>query len=300
MAQAASARDEARRVRLFGVMKSTFAQTRALVYADAARAMMRDRLIDLEGVRNFRDFGGWDTPRGRLPRGRLWRSAAFAEATDADIARIDALGIAAICDLRRPEERRMHPNRWPVNAAGAVVRVMESNDGGRDEPPHIAFLRNGDLSPAAVRGFMCRLYEEIPFDARYVALFRDFFAHLIEDGGAGLVHCAAGKDRTGILCALTLMALDVGEDDVFADYEFTNTAVDLTGRLPEIRQRFEDQLGFAMPLESLTPFLGVDVAYLHAALASIRARAASVDGYLTQTLGVDGAARARLAERMTG
>ncbi|MBI1251602.1 MAG: protein-tyrosine-phosphatase [Alphaproteobacteria bacterium] len=258
---------------------------------------MLDRIVALEGVRNFRDFGGWDTPRGRLPRGHLWRSANFAEATPEDIDKIHALNIAAVCDLRRPEERKMQPNRWPHVPS---VRVLESNDGGRDEPPHIAFLRSGDLSPTAVQKFMCDLYEEIPFDPRYVSLFRDFFVHLIEDGGSGLVHCAAGKDRTGILCALTLMALDVREDDVFADYEFTNVAVDLTGRMPEIQQRFEEQLGFSMPLESLRPFLGVDLAYLYAALASIRGRAGSVETYLDQTLGVDAAARAKLAERMAG
>lgn len=126
---------------------------------------MQNRILTLEGVRNFRDFGGYDTADGgRVRPGMLYRSAHFAEATDADIEKIRALGIATSCDLRRPEERKQQSNRWPSPAC--ATQVLASDDGGQDEPPHLAFLRSGDLSPAAVRAFMCQLYADIPFDAR--------------------------------------------------------------------------------------------------------------------------------------
>jgi len=258
---------------------------------------MQNRIVDLEGVRNFRDFGGYETADGaRVRTGRLYRSAHFAEATDADIEKIRTLGIAASCDLRRPEERKLQVNRWPSPAC--ATRVIASDDGGLDDPPHLAFLKNGDLTPAAVRAFMCGLYAEIPFDDRYVALFKAHFANLLEGEGAALVHCAAGKDRTGIICALTLLALDVPEDAVVADYELTNTAVDLQNRLPEVRERFSQFVGVEIPLDAVTPFLGVENAYLATAMDMIHKRCGDPMSYLRDVLGVDELARDALRERL--
>jgi protein-tyrosine phosphatase len=258
---------------------------------------MQDRIFDLDGVRNFRDFGGYDTlTGGKVRAGALFRSAHFAEATDADVAKIKSLGIEIVCDLRRPEERKAQVCRWPD--ADCATRVLASEDGGLDEAPHLAFLRSGDLSAPAVRGFMRRLYAAIPFDARYVSLFSSFFSNLAEGDGAALVHCAAGKDRTGILCALTLIALDVPEEAVVADYELTNTAVDLENRLPLVRERFSAYAGRDIPLESVLPFLGVDRSYLATAMEAMRERNDGAEGYLRDVLAVDESRRNALRARL--
>ena len=85
---------------------------------------------------------------------------------------------------------------------------------------------------------MTNLYRDIPYDPRLVRLYRDWFTELAE-GGAGVIHCAAGKDRTGIACALTLMSLGVDEDTVFADYDFTNQAVDIERRMPAFKRAWK-------------------------------------------------------------
>ena len=107
----------------------------------------------------------------------------------------------------------------------------------------------------------------------------------LEDGGF-MINCAAGKDRTGIGCALTLLALGVGEEAVFADYEFTNAAVDLAKRMPGIQTRMEARVGRKLDADTLRPMLGVDVDYLRAALAEIEARYGSVLDYMGDELGV--------------
>lgn len=258
---------------------------------------MQERILSFEGVRNFRDFGGYDTlTGGKVRAGALFRSAHFAEATDSDIAKIKALAIETVCDLRRPEERKAQACRWPE--ADCATRVLASDDGGLDEAPHIAFLRSGDLSVAAVREFMCDLYAAIPFDPRYVALFSSFFSNLAESDGPSLVHCAAGKDRTGILCALTLIALDVPEEAVVADYELTNKAVDLESRLPLVRERFSAFIGREIPLESILPFLGVDRDYLATSFEKMREHCGSAEDYLRDVLGVDQARRGALRTRL--
>lgn len=257
---------------------------------------MHDRLIDFQRVLNFRDFGGWETVDGaKVARGKLYRSAAFNDATEADIARLDAMGVRFLVDLRRPEERRHEPNKWP----GESCRVIFNDEGaeGIALPPHLVALLQSDLSAKSTRDYMMSLYTEIPFDPRLIRLYRDWFAELGE-GGAGVIHCAAGKDRTGIGCALTLMALGVDEETVFADYEFTNAAVDLEKRMPKIQERMEERLARKLDPAALRPMLGVEVDYLRNALDAIVAKYGAVDAYMRDALGVGDAERAVLRREL--
>lgn len=257
---------------------------------------MHDRLVDFERVLNFRDFGGWETADGAMvARGKLWRSAAFSDASDADIARLNAMDMRFLVDLRRPEERRHEPNKWP----GETTRVFVNDEGaeGVALPPHLVALLQSDLTPKSTYDYMMSLYEEIPFDPRLIKLYRDWFAELGE-GGAGVIHCAAGKDRTGIGCALTLIALGVDEETVFADYEFTNAAVDLEKRMPKIQARMEERLGRKLDSASLRPMLGVEVDYLRNALDAIEARYGSALAYMEQQLGVGARERAALQAKL--
>jgi protein-tyrosine phosphatase len=252
---------------------------------------MHDRLIAFDRILNFRDFGGYDTPNGPVARGVLYRSASFHDATEGDIARLEALDVRFLVDLRRPEERSHEPNRWPGEGRRSIFN--DEGTGGAHLPPHLAALLQSDLSPASIETYMKSLYREIPFDARLITLYRAWFAELGE-GGAGVIHCAAGKDRTGIGCALTLLALGASEEDVFADYEFTNQAVDIEARLPRIQARMEERLARKLDAASLRPMLGVNVDYLREALDEIRARSGSVERYLEDTLELGARERAAL------
>ncbi|MDB5436699.1 MAG: protein tyrosine/serine phosphatase, partial [Phenylobacterium sp.] len=87
------------------------------------------RHMDFDGIENFRDFGGYDTASGRaVKREVLYRSANHAYATEADLARMRDLGLAAIIDLRRTEERTREPSkRWPGFGAAVVENDILSN-----------------------------------------------------------------------------------------------------------------------------------------------------------------------------
>jgi protein-tyrosine phosphatase len=256
--------------------------------------MSFDRLVPFDRVLNFRDFGGWETEDGaKVTHGKLFRSASFHDASDQDIAKLDAMSLSFLVDLRRPEERRHEPTRWE----SATCRVIYNDEGagGHALPPHLQALMQSDLTPQSTFDYMVSLYREIPFDPRLVSLYRDWFSAL-GDGGAGVVHCAAGKDRTGIACALTLFALGVPEEAVFADYEFTNQAVDLEKRMPRIQERMEARLGRKLQSEALRPMLGVHADYLCASLDVIQAKHGSVFDYMERELGVGPRERAALRE----
>ena len=257
---------------------------------------MHDRLVDFERVLNFRDFGGWDTVDGaKVARGKLFRSAAFNDATEADITRLNDMGVRFLVDLRRPEERRHEPNKWP----GETTRVFVNDEGaeGVALPPHLVALLQSDLTAQSTRDYMMSLYREIPFDPRLISLYRNWFAEMA-DGGAGVIHCAAGKDRTGIGCALTLLALGVDEETAFADYEFTNAAVDLEKRMPKIQARMEERLGRKLESSALRPMLGVQVDYLRNAFDAMAERHGSVDAYMREVLGIEDAERATLRKQL--
>ena len=262
---------------------------------------MNPRLHPFERIDNFRDFGDYATAAGRRIRsGRLLRSGHHARASDPDLERLGGLDVGVIVDLRRPGERRDQPSRRPAGFKGLVI------EGGVDdgaEAPHITFLRTADLTPASGRRFMRDTYRALPFDPSHLEVFGRYFRALGDTGRgtdeAVLIHCAAGKDRTGFLAALTHHLLGVGRDDMVEDYLLTNTAVDLVGRAPDIARQLHRMTGRVASDDAVVAFLGVEAAYLEAALAEVEARFGSLDAYLDQAVGVDGALRDRIVARLS-
>jgi protein tyrosine/serine phosphatase len=257
---------------------------------------MTDRIHRFDALDNFRDYGDYPTAAGRrVARGRLFRSAHQARVTDADLARLGGLGLGAIVDLRRPGERRDQPSRRPAGWAGQVIESAH-DDGG--EAPHVTFLKTADLTVDAGRRFMTDTYRRLPFETAHLELFARYFRVLGDGEGAVLIHCAAGKDRTGLLAALTHHMLGVHRDDMVADYLLTNTAVDLQARAPAIARQLQTMTGRPAAHDAVVAFLGVEAVYLETALTTIAARHGSVDGYLEQALGVDGPLRDRIVARL--
>lgn len=251
-----------------------------------------DRILPLEGVENFRDYGGYLGSGGRkVAPGRLWRSAHHGAATDTDLSRIAGLGLGAVVDLRRPAERANQPSRRPD---GWQAKVIDCDTGDQAEPPHVAFLRETDLSAESARAFFIDYYRKAPFEPRHLDLFTRYF-EVLGEGRPILIHCSAGKDRTGLLAALTHHLLGVGEADLLADFELTNLAARIEARLPQVTEAMTESLGRRPSETAVRAFLGVDRAYLAEAFAAIRREAGSVAAYL-EALGVDAAATARLRD----
>ena len=263
---------------------------------------MTTRLHAFEAIDNFRDYGDYATTAGRrVQPGRLLRSAHHARATEADLERLRQLDIGAVVDLRRPGERRDQPSRRPEGFSGLVI------EGGVDdgaEAPHITFLKTADLTPESGRRFMAKTYRTLPFDASHQDVFSRYFQALADQAEtsqnrAVVIHCAAGKDRTGFLAALTHHLLGVSRDDMVEDYLLTNVAVDLAGRAPGIAKQLHKVTGRIASDDAIVAFLGVEAAYLEAAFAEVEARHGSVDAYLRDALGVDTARRDRIVERLS-
>ncbi len=243
------------------------------------------RLHAFEGLTNFRDFGGYQAGDRRIASGRFFRSANHALATDADLARLRDMGIGAVVDLRRPQERERSPSRrW----AGFAAQVIENHDHDEGAESWDDFMANWDMEPGAYQQFLLRYYADAPHLPRLVDLFTRYFDTLASSDGALVVHCAAGKDRTGLVVALTHLLAGVHHDDIVADYMLTNTS-----------GRFE-QHGRAPTLETMRIIMGVSPEFLERSLAVIEQRNGGVEGYLRDTLGVDARKRDLIERRLFG
>lgn len=256
---------------------------------------MHDRVKPLNGVRNFRDFGGYASSYGgNVKTGLLYRSGHYGEATADDISALNTFGIAFQVDLRRPDERERVVNKW--QAPNTLT-----NDGGREkDAPHHKFLQQVEASAEKADDWMNDYYKAAPFKPHHKSHFSGWFETLagLSSEEAALVNCAAGKDRTGILCALTHHVLGVSEADMFADYDLTNTAAKIEERIDEARIYFNNAIGKNYSNDVYKPFLGVRERYLRTALSTIEAEVGSIDAYLIDGLGitekVQAAVRARL------
>ncbi|MEO1303531.1 MAG: tyrosine-protein phosphatase [Pseudomonadota bacterium] len=254
---------------------------------------MQDRVKSFQNVRNFRDFGGYEGAGGQHVRtGVLFRSAQFGEASPDDLQSLDRYNIKVQADLRRPDERERHGHRWPVEG----VHVISSDKGSASQAPHVQFLTEVSVDAPKAHGWMVDYYRAAPFKEQHVETFSAWFKALsgLQEGEAAVVNCAAGKDRTGILCALTHHVLGVDRDAIFADYELTNEAANVEERLPEMARLFNEHIGKDYDHQVYHPFVGVDAKFLAAALDSMESQSGSVDTYLSETLGVGASERDQL------
>jgi protein-tyrosine phosphatase len=257
------------------------------------------RLLKFDKVNNFRDYGGWRAADGtRVVTGKLFRSAHHARATAADIDRLGRLGIATVTDLRHPGEQREQPSTWIGTLAMAVIEAPAADEDMAAEAPHMAAFRTSNFSRDAMRDFMTSHYGEMPFDPRHITIFARYFDALASQEGGMLIHCAAGKDRTGILAWLTHHILGVHPDDAMEDYLLSNQAGNIADRLPHLRRHMEESYKIAIPDEAMQALLSVDENYIKRCSAALSERSGSIDGYLAERLGVDAPKREKICRRL--
>lgn len=248
-----------------------------------------------EGIDNFRDFGGYPTRHGRpLKRGRLLRSASHGRASDADLEALDSLALEVVVDLRRKSERIRDPSRRPRGFSGIVI-VNDEEDSPDSWWAHVS---TSDLSPESFRDYMLGYYRAAPFEGRHIDLFQRYFEALEHTTGPVLIHCAAGKDRTGLLAALTHHISGVHPDDIMADYLLTNAAARIHARTPHMTVMIEETIGRRPSEDWVRVALSVEPAYLQTALAEISAAHGDLDTYLESVIGLTKGRREAIAARL--
>lgn len=251
---------------------------------------LANRVLALEGGRNFRDLGGYPTRDGRRVRwGRLFRSGSMARLTEADWEHLVGRGVRTVCDLRTSGERIAEPFAWR-DSEGLTYFA-------RDYETSFGELRKVMASPfasgEAARAGMIAGFRELPFEQ--APAYRALFGHLKANEVPLVVNCSAGKDRAGTAAALILSALGVAREIVVEDFALTNRTVDLYGAM----MRPGRTHGIAgQPPEVARAILNADPAYIGAALDSILERHGSVEAFLSDILDVNASELAAMRDAL--
>jgi protein-tyrosine phosphatase len=238
------------------------------------------RHLNLAGASNFRDLGGYPARDGRVVRWRqIFRSNHLGHLTEADIELLRPLGLKSAFDFRGTEER-----------AAAMCGIEEIAVHSLPiEPTVVAALRarraNGvPLSSADAFDVMRDSYRS--YVRHNTASFRALFAHLLEDRAPLVIHCTAGKDRTGFACALILHVLGVPDDLIAEDYLLTNRFY-----------RRDPSASSDLPDEVRQVLGSVEASFLAAAYDAISAEYGDLENYLSDGLGLGARQRAALEAR---
>jgi protein-tyrosine phosphatase len=238
------------------------------------------RHINLAGASNFRDLGGYPTRDGRTVRWRqIFRSNHLGHLTSDDVAVVRALGVKSAFDFRGAAERTEALCGMP----DITVHSLPV------EPTVVASLRaiaaaGTPLATSHAVEVMRDSYRS--YVQQNTPRFRALFAHLLEDTAPLVIHCTAGKDRTGFACALILHALGVPDEVISEDYLLTNRFY-----------RRDPNSGSDLPDDVKQVLGSVQTPFLGAAFEVIDADYGDLESYLQKGLGLGAAERAALTAR---
>lgn len=234
-----------------------------------------ERVLALEGATNFRDIGGYEAADGgRVAWGKVYRAGELVGLTDHDLAVLQQLGIRHFCDLRADAEARKRPDRIPHGVRYLHLPVFKNDPVGF----RALFLRHR-LDP-----MMQKLYSHYIID-KGAPTFGNLFRLVADPANLPLViHCAGGKDRTGVAVALLLHICGVTRATIIADYSLTNYAAETT--VKTIRELLATRRPPGLKIEQIYPLLSARPALLEQAFAHIETTYGSVDAYLRDAVGL--------------
>jgi protein-tyrosine phosphatase len=249
----------------------------------------------MHGLPNFRDCGGLQSRYGgRVRTDQLYRAGSLFGARAQEIERLLQFDFALIADLRYAGERTDEPSPWPSEYS---ARIFFHAGDRAAEAPHMAPLRSGLMDEALVEKIYLQFYRDLPFDPLYRPLFGRVLGTLANLHGRALIHCSAGKDRTGGLVALIQHALGVPQDAILEDYLKWRQTPGLERYVSDTAGKLRERMGVGVRVELVAKLLDVEPAYLQAFFGEIVRRCGSVDAYL-DACGLDATGRERLRVRL--
>ena len=245
----------------------------------------------LEGADNFRELGGYPAAEGKTVRwGQIWRGVPTARlSSEADRARLDALGLRLILDLRSTEEARKEPDYVPDGARLVQICGLCTEEGQEVcfSPADIERMAQTVPEGMSIPEMM---YSRMLFGNKAL---RELFRALEAGETPVLFHCTAGKDRTGVAAMLILLALGATDETICADFAQTNVCRrrEIDGLLAQHAEEI------AREPEKKMLYLGaagVDPAAAPFVLRTIREKCGSAQDYLEQEYGLTPARLMRL------
>jgi protein-tyrosine phosphatase len=240
------------------------------------------RLLNFEGIANFRDLGGYANEQGQQVKwGVLYRSGTFAHSSRADLQGLQQLQLATLIDFRSGGEKEEEPNQLPQPANFTVVEIPTLDEGNKALVGEVMErVESGNFDGFDPDQFMLTANRQ--FATEFTPQFRQFIHTVLDAGGKPVVwHCSAGKDRTGFASAILLRVLGVPQETVMHDYmESKQHALEARKNQLLLLRVFKGEEA----ADKLAIMMGVEEAWLRAAFAEIDAQWGSFDNYIREGL----------------
>lgn len=296
-----------------GVEVDQYAHPIFTIPVNDSQLRLAARQIPMTAAANFRDYGGYLTTEGRqVVWGKLFRTGHMGEMSERDKAAMTELGIAAICDFRRLEEAEKQPSQLPrgmeptsiaISPGSSIDLFSATMTEGIDEPTIDQFMQeiNADLAINHTHSYR-QMFDEI----------------LSSPDGASIIHCSAGKDRTGFGGLLVLGALAVPRRTIIDDYLLTNRFVNIDREIARWTKNYSDADWSNLDADSdaqtpgnegnsssggfnrdaLAIILGVKASYLQAAYDVIDQQYGGLEAYLAGEIGLTAIERQQLKDQL--
>ncbi|MDB5969962.1 MAG: hypothetical protein JWQ90_2412 [Hydrocarboniphaga sp.] len=245
------------------------------------------------GSSNFRELGGLPAADGRRVRhGLIYRAGHLAHLSSDDLAGLHALQVKLVCDLRSHKERERLPSRLPDGQTPEILTLSVNEDAAALSRSFVDRLR-ADPTSAGVRAAILAVYRGQPraFHGKLSVLVDRILAG---PGVPLIIHCHAGKDRTGFVCAMLLHALGAPRQSIFENY--LASLFDVQQGAIDMAKLLKLDTGVDIDPDALRPLCGVDEAYLAAAFDAAVEQYGSLDGYLQQAAAMTPERTAQLRE----
>lgn len=245
---------------------------------------------------NFRDAGGLKTVDGRTLRtGVLFRSDELSRLNAEDWVKLRGLGIQLICDLRSPRESQKRRLRLPdasIRVVNVPIHEQATQDGSRRKLLGFLFGKTGG---ERFREFSRAYYHHIAF--AQTARIREVLMLLAgEQNLPAVVHCTAGKDRTGFLVALIQLLAGVRYEEVREDYLRTNDY--FAPRLEKFLRVMRVLTLAQVSLERIRLILMAHPEFLDEVHGILMNRYGSVETYLREACGLEQDTLRKLKDRL--
>jgi len=293
-------RKSSARIKKAGYMATIATSLWLLANPVYSNTISSDQVIHLNGTTNTRDIGGYITgDMGTLRRGQIIRSDRLSRLTTNDFHKLEEMGLKTVIDLRTRKEYDESPTVWEG-----------------DNPPRFFHFPVGDANNDWFRA-QRKMFKKNRFTQRQsLEHMIDGYRMIAEEGTTSyqklmevvldesnwpvLIHCSAGKDRSGVAVALILEALGVDRETIMEEYLLTNEISRIEEKSVILSKESKDlSRGSRFAAASAwLPIVGVDAKMLEAFYASVDEKYGSIDAFLTE-LGVDQDARSALSASLT-
>lgn len=260
-------------------MKSSLSPLAALVMMSCFSAHAEDAVLNtphLSGMDNFRDIAGLTsayttTHNGVMRPGVFYRSNALTPTGD-DLSTLEKLNVTTVVDLRTPAEIAAQADTLPAGSRYTAIDLIGNNGAFVIDLSKMSVTDVDAMMEDGERSFVTSDYARRGLS--------QVFRELAAADDAALLHCTAGKDRTGWVSAVLQTIAGVSDENIMENYLATNdyTAARINATLPYLPESMRDTYGALM---------GVRAGWLQAGLDQVVASYGSMDNYLTEGLGLD-------------